>query len=115
MNPMFAAAVGSIFRWGLSILAGYLVTRGIWSDAEAGIYVGAAAIGLTSLLWAIYEKYVSRAKLVTALATPGVKSEDQIEQMVKEEKQRPPVSMDKDRVPYPVGMTVPQNPLPKDK
>jgi uncharacterized membrane protein YjjB (DUF3815 family) len=103
MNPMFAAALGSILRWGLSILAGYLVSRGIWSDSEAGIYVGAAAIALTSLLWSVIEKYLSRVKLVTALATPGVMSEKALEQVVKNEDRRPPVTLDKDRTPYPVG------------
>lgn len=105
MNPMFAAAIGAIIRWALTFLAGYLVTRGIWSQQEATVYVLAAATALTALLWSLYQKYIERAKLVTALATPGVKSEAQIEAMVKDESQRPPVSMDKERLPYPVGTT----------
>lgn len=105
MNPMFAAAVGSVIRWGLAFVAGYLVQRGIWSDSEAGVYVGAAAIGISGLLWSVYQKYASRSKLMVALATPRVISEAEAETIVKVQDQRPPVTMDKDRVPYIVGTT----------
>ncbi len=106
MNPMFAAALGSIFRWALAFLAGYLVSRGIWTAQEAAIYVGAAAMGLTALTWSLYQKYASRVKLVTALATPGVMSEEDIEEH-SDTDLRPPVTMRKDTTPYPVGETNP--------
>ena len=108
MNPMFAAALGSIIRWALAIGAGYLVQRGIWSDAEAGVYVGGAAMALTALLWSVYQKYTARVKLVTALATPGMTSEAKLEHVIENTEKRPPVTMAKETTPYPVGETNPR-------
>lgn len=36
MHPLFMAALGSLLRTALAGAAGYLVSRGIWTDAEAG-------------------------------------------------------------------------------
>jgi hypothetical protein len=103
-NPMFQEAVKSLLRHVLTIGAGYLVARGIWTQDEATSYVGAAALALIGLGLALWDKYISRSKLVTALATPTLISEKQAATLASESREtRPPVSMPKDRIPYPVG------------
>lgn len=67
MNPMLAAALGSIIRWALAIGAGYLVSHGVWGQSDATLYVEGATLGLVSLGWSQYQKWASRQKLVTAL------------------------------------------------
>lgn len=56
MDPIAAAAIGSIIRWLLAILAGYAVSAGIWTDAEAANYVVAATSGIIALLWSLWQK-----------------------------------------------------------
>lgn len=67
MNPMFAAALGSIVRWALAIGAGYLVSHRVWAQSDATMYVEAATLALVALVWSQYQKWQERRKLVTAL------------------------------------------------
>jgi len=76
MNPMLQEAIGSILRWLLAIAAGYLVERGVWSDAVADKYVDAATLGILSLLWSLWQKYKSR------LTMPAGRTEDQAKAIV---------------------------------
>lgn len=71
MNPLLAEALGSILRSLLKIGAGYLVARGVWSQADATTYVAAAALALVGLGWSYWTTYASRLKLVTALSIGG--------------------------------------------
>lgn len=79
MNPMAQESIASVIRWVLAIGAGYLVKAGIWTEGDATGYVSAAALALVALGWSQYQAYVARQKLVTALATPTVMSERQLE------------------------------------
>lgn len=97
MNPMAQAALAAIFRWALTIGAGYLVARGIWTQEEAATYVIGGALALTALLWSVYQKYVERSKLVTALSMPPT-TESHVEQAVKAGV-APPVTTPKDVTP----------------
>lgn len=56
MNPLLQAAIGSIIRFGLAALAGHLVKAGVWTSADASMYVGAATLGVISLGWSLYLK-----------------------------------------------------------
>lgn len=71
MNPVLSAALGSILRWGLAFLAGYLVKAGIWSGAEAETYLTAAVLGLLGLGWSLWQKYHDRIKFLAALDAPS--------------------------------------------
>jgi hypothetical protein len=82
MNPLFSEAVGAILRAGLQVLAGYLVTRGIWTADAAETYVAGAAIGLLSLGWSLYQKYGMRSKLVTALSSPQGSTENNVKALI---------------------------------
>lgn len=104
MNPMVAAAIGSIVRKGLAVLAGILVARGIWTQGDAETYIGAAVIWLTTQGWDLFVMYWRRRKLVAALATPAVISERQVEKLIENNSATsPPVSLRKNRIPYPIG------------
>ncbi len=61
MKPMFTAVVGSILRHLLTLAAGYFVSQGIWTEAEAASYVAGIVLALVGLLWSLYEKYAQQA------------------------------------------------------
>lgn len=83
MNPIAAAALGSVFRAGLMFLAGWLVQRGVWTGAEAETYVTAAAIALVTLAWSIWNKYKGRIRLLTALDAPPGTSEKHVDALIE--------------------------------
>ena len=98
MNPLAVEAIGSIIRWVLAIGAGYIVKQGIWSPEDSSKYVAAAALAIIALGWSIYQKYGMRLKLLTALATPSVTTEDQVQEKVKTGN-TPSVTTPKDQTP----------------
>ena len=71
MNPVAAAALGAILRWGLAFLAGYLVKAGDLASTEAEAYVAAAVLGLLGLGWSLWQKYHDRIKFLAALDAPA--------------------------------------------
>lgn len=99
MNPMLQAALGSIVRFALAGVFGVLVSKGIWTEAEASTYLSAAVLGILTLGWSIWQKYGNRLKFMTASAAGKPVSEKEVEQMVKAG-QAPPVTLPKERVPY---------------
>lgn len=76
MNPLAQAAIGSVIRFALAGLAGWLVSHGIWTQADSTIYVEAAALGVVSLGWGLYQKYKSRLRFIAALQLPAGASEE---------------------------------------
>lgn len=57
MSPMLQAALGAIIRHSLTLAAGYLVSKGVWSQDAAGTYIEAATLGALSLGWSLYQKW----------------------------------------------------------
>jgi hypothetical protein len=82
MNPLLSEALGAILRWALTGLAGWFVSRGIWSADAASQYVAATAIGLLTLGWSLWAKYKTRLKFVTALASPEWTTEVDVEHRI---------------------------------
>lgn len=78
MNPILQAALGSILRAGLGILAGYLVKAGIWSAGDAEGYVAAAALAILVFGWSMWVKYKDRVKFLTALTMPANTTENTV-------------------------------------
>ena len=76
MNPLAQEALGSIVRATLLLLSGWFVQHGIWTDTDAEKYVGAAALAILAVGWSVWQKYKSRLKLVTALASSRPMSEN---------------------------------------
>ena len=103
MNPLLVEALGSIVRAGLNIVAGYLVTAGIWTSGDAEKYVAAAALAVISIGWSVWQKYGMRGKLVTALALPSGVTENEAHRVWKDEGVKtPPVTLPKDEPPAPL-------------
>lgn len=70
-SPLLLAAVGSIVKRLLTMLAGYLIGAGFWTAAEGGTYVEALAgvltvTGLTAV-YQVYDKYL-KPKVMAFLA-----------------------------------------------
>jgi hypothetical protein len=78
MNPILQAAVGSILRYALMVLAAFLVKKGIWSDSAAEGYVEAGVIALLALGWSLWKNYQSRSHLMVALTLPVGSTENDV-------------------------------------
>ena len=78
MNPLLQEALGSVIRWLLMILAGYIVHAGIWTANAAEVYVAAATVAVLALLWSLWQKYRSRLKLVVALSSSVPQTENAV-------------------------------------
>ena len=102
MNPIVQEALGSVIRFALAIVAGYMVKAGIWSASDATTYVTAATLGLLSLGWSLWQKYRGRLVLLTALAMPAGKTENEAIDRVVSGAPVPIVTTLPDVVPVPV-------------
>lgn len=78
MNAVLAAALGSIVRAGLAILAGYLVRAGIWTGSEATSYVMTGSLAVLAIGWSLWEKYRSRVQFLTALQMKSGTTENDV-------------------------------------
>lgn len=67
MPPLLQAALTAILRQALTLGAGYLVSRGIWTQEEMKTYVGALVLFALSFGWSLWGKYRSRLSFLTAL------------------------------------------------
>lgn len=100
MNPMLLDALGSIVRWVLAFGAGWLVQHGIWTQANATIYVTAFAAALIALGWSLWQKYRSRVKLLAVLNLVRGLSEQRVENRLQAKTIAvPPVSTPKNVIP----------------
>jgi hypothetical protein len=88
MNPLAAAAIGAIIRFFLTIGAGYFVSKGIWTQAEAGDYVAAATLALVGLGWSLWQKYKTRLFIQAALDAPQGTPEATVKAMAKHQRVR---------------------------
>jgi hypothetical protein len=66
MSPLAVNALQAIFRWALTLAAGYFIKAGIWDATEAESYVAAGAVALVTLGWSLWQKY--HAALYQAIA-----------------------------------------------
>jgi hypothetical protein len=74
---MLSSAIGSLLRYGLMILATYLVKHGVWTQSAAEGYVEAAVTALLALGWSWWKIHGNRVKLLVALM-PGPHTEDEV-------------------------------------
>lgn len=79
MSPILHAALGSMLRHILTLLSGFLVTRGIWTEAEATTYVAASIPAILSILWSLYQKAKTHEKILKALKMPAGSTLTQLE------------------------------------
>lgn len=82
MSPLLQAALASILRKGLTVLATFLVTHGIWTHGEATEYVAGLTLFLLSIGWSAWKTYKDRLKFLTALQVPAGTSEATVNRLV---------------------------------
>lgn len=82
MNPLLREALESAVRSVLKVVAGYLVARGVWSDAAATTYVLAAATAIVGFGWSLWRTYRTRIFKVVALSSPPGTSEATVDRVV---------------------------------
>jgi hypothetical protein len=82
VNPIWTAAISSILRFVLAVVAGWLVRKGVWSQGEAATYIEAATLGLISVAWSLWDKYHARIKFLTALDMHAGASEADVKQVI---------------------------------
>lgn len=70
MSPLLASFLGAILRHGLTLLAGYFVAHGYFSQGDAVNYVAGFIAFLLGLGWSLWQKYGSRIAFLTALQAP---------------------------------------------
>lgn len=49
-------AAGAVVRHGFTLLAGYLLANGIWTEDHATNFIGAATVAVVGLGWSLYKK-----------------------------------------------------------
>ncbi len=70
MNPFVEKILGSVIRTLLAGFVPWLIAHGMLSQGDAEQLASLAAGALVAGAWSMWEKYHSRQKLVTAIATP---------------------------------------------
>ena len=69
MPPFVYTLLGSFFRWLFGLLGGYLVTRGIWTEAQAAEVVGSLVLALVPLAWSVWQKISAKAETTLQVET----------------------------------------------
>lgn len=90
MNPLLQQFLVTVFRWGLTFLAGFAVKLGIFKElGETEQYVAAGAVALAVLVWSLWSKYKGRIAFVKALESPAGTTEQEIKEQIKAESKTP--------------------------
>lgn len=84
LPPFVQQVLGVLVRMAVVFLSGWVAAHGgsALSDDQIGKVVSAAVPVLAVLAWSVWQKYQSRRKLLTALASNGTLSENHVELMV---------------------------------
>lgn len=83
MPGLFERFFGSVVRFLLAGVTGYLVRKGVIDNSLGEEVLAAAAIGIPTLLWSLWQKYKERLKFLKALDVPAGTSERQVEIALK--------------------------------
>ena len=99
MNPFLNEILGSIIRTGVAFVLGWFVNHQLITSDQATAWATGITGAVLILLWSIWQKYRSRQKLLTAMASPAGATERRIEASVAAG-DAPPVSVPKNVPPY---------------
>lgn len=80
---LFLKFFGSVTRFALAGIVGWLVNKGVIEGSLGEELLIAAAIGIPTLLWSLWQKYKDRLKFVTALTLPANSTEDDVKAVIK--------------------------------
>lgn len=84
MNPFIQQVIGTFLRTFLVWLSGWLVAHNLqgFSDTQITSIIAYLAPMVVALAWSLFQKWVGRKKLLTALGSPIKMSEQQLERVV---------------------------------
>lgn len=99
MNPFVQDIGGAVVRTLIGIMLGWLVKQQLITGEQAEAWITGLSGAVIILAWSLYQKYTSRQKLVTALASPAGSTERRVEQVISEG-DAPPVTIPKHVPPY---------------
>ncbi|HWQ32534.1 MAG TPA: hypothetical protein VNQ79_06605 [Blastocatellia bacterium] len=68
---LFKSVIGSLVRWALAGLFGWLVARGVLTPDQTEALTAAAIVGASALAWSVWQKYRSLVLLKIALDLPA--------------------------------------------
>jgi hypothetical protein len=83
MNPMLMQFLTTIFRYFIVSASTFLVSKGIIKGEDMAEYATAAAVGLATVIWALWSRYKSRLAFLTALEAPMGTTEEEVKDIVK--------------------------------
>jgi hypothetical protein len=83
MNPLVSKLLTGLLRQSLTGVAGWLIARGILTQADVSQLIAGLVMGLGSLAWALYTRYKDHLTLLTALASPSGSSIDDVKAVLK--------------------------------
>ncbi|HMV47816.1 MAG TPA: hypothetical protein PLD20_00895 [Blastocatellia bacterium] len=81
MPGLFERFFGAVTRFLLAGLVGYLVRKGVIDGSLAEELLVAAAIGIPTLLWSLWQKYRDRLKILKALELPAGTTEHEFNRL----------------------------------
>ncbi len=84
MPTIVNAAIGSIVRWALAGLFGYLVAHGALTEGQAGELALTIGSGTAALTWSLWQKYRQKLKFATALELPANVSTAHVDSVIAE-------------------------------
>lgn len=104
MNPLTRERVEALVRWGVTLLVGYLVHRGVIDQDSSLTLTALAVAALGPLAWSFSQKSTARLKLLTALTAPPGTTEADVERHIDltPKSELPSVTTPKDMAP-PIG------------
>lgn len=109
MRELLLPIIGSFVRWGLAILGGFLMAKGVWTPEQADKFIPALASGLSLAIVAIglsiWAKYKDRVSFLAALASPSGTTENGVKALIKSGAPTPTITTPPDTVP---GVPIPQ-------
>lgn len=83
MPGLFERFFGSLVRFLLAGVVGYLVRKGVIAGDLGEELLIAAAIGIPTLIWSLWQKYKDRLKFLKALELPAGTTETRVEAEIK--------------------------------
>lgn len=101
LNPMVRDVLAWIFRQGLLALGAYLVNQGMLTNQEVEKMAAGGVLMLVALASMAYSIFLKRQKFLAGLAAPQGTTENQVLKLIADKNVgTPPVTKQKDRVPY---------------
>jgi len=80
--------IGSVVRFLLAGVVGWLVKRGIVTGEQGEMIIPAVVLGVVTIAWAIWRKYRIQQRIAIALALPAGTSPERLNEAVKDQQAR---------------------------